>query len=257
MVCRMNLGIRVHQLRQYRIIGSVGLTVPAAVWLYGQGPTKSGHHHEASHAESEESADAKDEAEPAEDSEDSEESKDDSKDDSKVEKNGDKEEKEEKDDSDNKADSDDSKDESSDDSSDKDSGDDAKAKKDKKEEKEDAGSDSKTTKDSGSNERKYSDDGYELPGPNAPGQINYKPESGKGPGEGQKGPRKPTEKKGEKDASSAVGIIDLDTDNLQAQSSHSGAQNPYLDDDEKSKKGEGLKDTMKIHGTVDSNRPLR
>lgn len=256
----MNLRIWVHQLRQYRIIGSVGLTVPAAVWLYGQGPTKSEHHHEASHEESEESADAKDEAEPAEpaeESKESKESKDDSKDDSKVEKDDDKEEKEEKDDSDDKADSDDSKDESSDDSSDKDSGDDAKAKKDKKEEKEDAGSDSKTTTDSGSNERKYSDDGYELPGPNAPGQINYKPESGKGPGEGQKGPRKLTEKKGEKDVSSAVEIIDLNPDNLQAQSSHSGAQNPYLDDDEKSKKGEGLKDTMKIHGTVDSNRPLR
>lgn len=44
---------------------------------------------------------------------------------------------------------------------------------------------------------------------------------------------------------------------FQNQNAHSGASHPYLDDDEKSKKGEGLKDTMKIHGTVSSDRPLR
>lgn len=43
----------------------------------------------------------------------------------------------------------------------------------------------------------------------------------------------------------------------QAAKDSSGAKHPYLDDDEKSKKGEGLKETQKIHGTVDSNRPAR
>lgn len=37
----------------------------------------------------------------------------------------------------------------------------------------------------------------------------------------------------------------------------SGAQHPDLDSDEKSKKGEGVKETAKIHGTVDSERPSR
>lgn len=62
-------------------------------------------------------------------------------------------------------------------------------------------SDEKSDDDSGDDKSKESDDGYDKPGPNAPGQINYKPSSGKGPGEGQKGERRPTEKKGEKDVS--------------------------------------------------------
>lgn len=43
----------------------------------------------------------------------------------------------------------------------------------------------------------------------------------------------------------------------QSASDKSGAKNPYLDDDEKSKKGVGVKDTAKIHGTVDPNQPIR
>jgi len=65
----------------------------------------------------------------------------------------------------------------------------------------------------------------------------------KGKGEKQKGEtRSKTETKGEKD---------------DAQKDKSGANNPYLDDPEKSKKGEGVKDTAKIHGTVDTQRNAR
>lgn len=37
----------------------------------------------------------------------------------------------------------------------------------------------------------------------------------------------------------------------QAAKNYSGAQHPYLEDPEKSKKTEGITDTAKIHGTVD------
>jgi len=64
----------------------------------------------------------------------------------------------------------------------------------------------------------------------------------KGKGEKQKGETRPkTETKGEKDT----------------QKDKSGANNPYLDDPEKSKKGEGVKETAKIHGTVDTQRNAR
>lgn len=198
------------------MIGSVVATVPAAVWLIGQAPKKSDHHgHGASHEKEEEST----EEQPEEQQEEEKPSEDESSDDAKTEKTEDSEDesKDEKEDSKEESDSkDDKKEESKD--------------EDKAEDKQDSGDSSKD------------EQGYEKPGPNAPGQINWKPSLGKGPGEGQKaGERKPTEKKGEKDSASDF----------------SGAKNPYLDDDEKSKKGEGLKDTMKIHGTVDSNRPLR
>jgi len=69
-----------------------------------------------------------------------------------------------------------------------------------------------------------------------PGQVK------KGKGEKQKGETRPkTETKGEKDAAT----------------NKSGAENPYLADPEKSKKGEGVKDSAKIHGTVDTGRNLR
>lgn len=192
------------------MIGSLALTVPAAVWLYGQGPQKGVHHPEAAHSERE--AGAKDKEEPAEEaseakpgetapSKGSAQDPEDEKASTKERKS-----KQEGGSDESTSDSDESKDDSSDESSDNEPSD----------------------KGKGS--------------PNAPGQINYKPESGKGPGEGQKGPRPPPELKGEKDAAK----------------DKSGAQNPYLENhQEKSKKGEGLVDTMKIHGTVDSNRPIR
>jgi aspartate carbamoyltransferase catalytic subunit len=42
----------------------------------------------------------------------------------------------------------------------------------------------------------------------------------------------------------------------QSASDTTGAKHPSLDDDEKSKKGEGVAETAKIHGTVDSARPV-
>ena len=44
---------------------------------------------------------------------------------------------------------------------------------------------------------------------------------------------------------------------IQSQNDKSGSQHPYLDDDAKSKKGAGVKETAKIHGTVDAAGPLR
>ena len=52
-------------------------------------------------------------------------------------------------------------------------------------------------------------------------------------------------------------VFPLTNQPLQAQKDKSGANNPYLDDPEKSKKGEGVKDTAKIHGTVDTQRNAR
>lgn len=202
------------------MIGSVVATVPAAVWLIGQAPKKSEHHGPAHGKEEEEPAEEAQE----EQQEDEKPSEDESSDDAKTEKTEDSE--------------DESKDEKKDDSKEETEGSNDKKAESKDEGKDDSKDDAK--EDSGDSNK--DEHGYEKPGPNAPGQINWKPSLGKGPGEGQKvGERKPTEKKGEKDAAS----------------DYSGAKNPYLDDDEKSKKGEGLKDTMKIHGTVDPSRPAR
>lgn len=127
------------------------------------------------------------------------------------------------------------------------------ADEDAEKESEDGGSKDEEAKDEGKSDDSESEDegeketpatsdddeGYEKPGPSAPGQINKNDK--KGPGELQKGERKATEKQGEKDA----------------QKDHSGAKNPYIDDPEKSKKGEGVTDTAKIHGTVDTSREAR
>lgn len=43
------------------MIGSLAVTVPAAVWLLGQGPSKSDHHHKSAHKE-----ESKEEKQPAE-----------------------------------------------------------------------------------------------------------------------------------------------------------------------------------------------
>ncbi|KAK5085418.1 hypothetical protein LTR05_004703 [Lithohypha guttulata] len=246
------------------MIGSVGFTVPAAVWLYGQGPKKGSHGHEETHEESH--GEGEEEGhEPNEDKEQHEaasDTKDADQPNSEKEYVGEGEpQQEEKQQA--ESDSDESKDASSDQGSD-DSADEKTEQKDDsgKEEKQEAGdsekkddskeddkkADEKTSDDKKSDDKKsddkprLSEDGYELPGPNAPGQINYKSGTGKGPGEQQQqvGGRPQQETKGQKDS----------------QSQQSGAQNPYLDDHEKGKKGEGLKETARIHGTVDSNRPL-
>lgn len=197
------------------IIGSLAGTVPAAIWLLGQGPKQGDHgHHEEKHEEKEEKEESKDDSQSEESSE--EESKDE-KSEEKQDSDKDEKAKSDSDEKDEQPDSDDSKEDSSDESSDKQSD----------------GEESKS--------KNKNAEGEEKPSPNAPGQINYKPESGKGPGEGQKGPRPEPELKGEK----------------MSKKDHSGAQNPYLDDDEKSKKGEGVKETAKIHGTVDPRRPAR
>lgn len=241
------------RLINYRMIGSVVATVPAAVWLIGQAPKKSDHHG-PSHGKEEESAEEPQEEQQQEDEKSSE---DESSDDAKTEKTEDSEDesKEEKKDDSKEEESEKSEDKKEDSKKEPESSDDKKdeSKEEDKEDKEDKDESKEESGDSNKDE-----DGYEKPGPNAPGQINWKPSLGKGPGEGQKvGTRKPTEKKGEKDVSIIPFNRCLKLMFPQAHSDYSGAKNPYLDDDEKSKKGEGLKDTMKIHGTVDSNRPLR
>ena len=87
----------------------------------------------------------------------------------------------------------------------------------------------------------------------------------RGPGEQQKGPGKRTEKQEEKDVS--LGNLPTPFHSLhpsshrltfsQAASDQAGAKNPLLDADEKSKKGEGVFETAKIHGTVQSDREVR
>lgn len=144
------------------LIGSVAVTVPAATWLWSQGPTKSDHGHD-SHAEEVTPA-------PAEGSE--EESKD---------------EEEDKEEPKEEESSDDSKEESS----------------------EDSDKDSESTKE---------EDKKSAP---------------------EKDGTAVSEAKGEKDAQSDV----------------SGASNPYMGSDEKSKKPEGPPATARIKGTVDSSRP--
>jgi hypothetical protein len=47
------------------------------------------------------------------------------------------------------------------------------------------------------------------------------------------------------------------TNNWQAASDESGAKNPLLESGEKSRKGEGVPATAKIHGTVDSARSTK
>jgi hypothetical protein len=105
-----------------------------------------------------------------EESEEGEASKDDSKDEGKNEK---------ADTSDDSKDADKSEDSGSDDGDDK-------------------GEDTPSTTD---------DEGYELPSLDAPSQTNKNLR--KGPGEGQKGSRKPTEKKGDKDVSTFLSISPL------------------------------------------------
>lgn len=181
-----------------RIIGSVGLTVPAAVWLMGQGPKKSDHGHE-DHGDSHVVNEDKEEHEPASDEKDQDQPN------SEKEYSGEGEpQQEEKEEA--KSDSDDSKAES-DDKGSEDSGD------EKAEKSETDGADQKDEKDDKSKEKqgddsgpKKSEDGYELPGPNAPGQINYRSGLGKGPGEGGKGDRPRTETAGEKGVSISLRI---------------------------------------------------
>ena len=136
--------------------------MPAAVWLLGQAPQKSGHGHEH-HAEEEHS-----------DGGTEEQSQGKAGDDSKAEDQGEAE---------------DSKDESKDES--KDDG-----KQDDKSEgqTDDSGSDSDDGKDT---PQTSDDEKYEPSSPGTLGQTNKNPR--KGPGEGQKGERRATEKKGEKD----------------------------------------------------------
>lgn len=147
----------------------MAFTVPAAVWLLGQAPKKDAHHEVEKEGVKEvvqQSDKDKDDEEEAEGGSD--------------EKSDEGSGEEKKDESAGDSGSDDSKDESSDEKSDDSSG------------------DEKESKDEGT-QTEGEDDG---PSPGAPGQINYKPGSGKGPGEGQKGERRPVETKGEKDVSS-------------------------------------------------------
>lgn len=189
------------------LIGSVALTAPAAVWLFGQGPKGGSHHAEHAHEEKEEEEEAPEKEESSEDAP-AEDSKDEEKEESKSDEGEDKSEakSEEK-------------------SEDKDEGD---------SEKKDDSSDAES-KDSAKKSSEKGEGGEAKP----ERQINYKPGMGKGPGEGQRpGAPRPTEKKGEKDA----------------QGDTSGANHPYMNDDEKSKKGLGITETAKVHGTVDTSQ---
>lgn len=54
--------------------------------------------------------------------------------------------------------------------------------------------------------------------------------------------------------------MDVHANNSQSHKDESGAKNPYLDDTDsygKSTKGEGVRETAKIHGTVDPARPAK
>ncbi|RVX75106.1 hypothetical protein B0A52_01383 [Exophiala mesophila] len=137
------------------LIGSIVFTVPAASWLYAQGPTPSehGHGHDAHKEESAEEA--------------------------KEESSGEEE-----------------KDESSEESQ------------------------------AASDEAEKTDDSEDDSEKKAPGTVPDDAE---------------TESKGEKDAKSDV----------------TGAKNPKLDDPSKSKKSEGVPESAKIHGTVDTSRPTK
>jgi hypothetical protein len=44
---------------------------------------------------------------------------------------------------------------------------------------------------------------------------------------------------------------------IQSEDSRTNSMHPYMADERKSKKGEGVADTAKLTGTVDSNRKLR
>lgn len=158
------------------MIGSAAFTIPAAVWLLGQAPQKSDHH--GGHDEHKEEVEEKEEP-TQEESESKEEDTPSEEDKGGEEKESDKSE----------ADSDEKKDEKS-----KDEG-----KEEKSDDSSSDGGDDKGTPDTSDSEDDGKLDGYEKPSSAAPGQINYRPELGKGPGEGQKGTGKRTEKKAEKD----------------------------------------------------------
>jgi len=224
------------------------------VWLWGQGP-KGVHHPEAAEEEREEGAKDKEdpdeeayEAKPGEaapsksSAQDPEHLKESTKERQADQEGGNKQE----------SDSDAAGTEESSDEGSEDSGDDSK--EESKDESDSKGGD-KTA------ERKLSDDGYELPGPNAPGQINYKTGSDKGPGERQKGTRPPPELKGEKDVSvQSRSIGPRYANHHQSHHDSSGAYNPYIEQnkEEKSKKGgSGVTESAKIHGTVDTRGPSR
>ena len=173
------------------MIGSAALTIPAAVWLLGQGPQKGVHHPEKAHEEREEGE--KDKEEPAEEAYEAKPGETPPSKGSALDPEHEKESTKKRlseQQSDESGDSDESKEGSSDEGSD-----------DSSAEGEEGGEDKSSKGDDDKASPKMSDDGYELPGPNAPGQINYKPGTGKGPGEQQKGPRRPPELKGEKDVS--------------------------------------------------------
>lgn len=143
------------------------------MWLLGQGPQKSDHHgahHEEAESKEEQPENQEEEAPAEESSEDKSE--------------GDSEEKSE------------DKSESKSDDDKKDEGDDQKSEGSSDEGSD--GGDGKETPDTSGD-----DDEYEKPGPNAPGQINYKSSMKRGPGENQKGgERAKSETSGEKNVSS-------------------------------------------------------
>lgn len=243
----------------------MAFTVPAAVWLLGQGPEKSDHHgasHEAEAEPKEEDSDSQEEEAPAEDS--SEEKSEDSSEDKSEEKSeGEPEDKsKEKAEGDSEEKTEDKSKNKSEDKSDAKSEDDSG--KEEKKESEGEGDDQKSESSEDGDSKETPDtsgdeDEYEKPGPNAPGQINYKSSMKRGPGENQKGgARDKSETSGQKNVSPTISDHPSVADQYsQSASDKSGAKHPYLDDDEKSKKGEGLKETQRIHGTVSSDRPLR
>lgn len=175
-----NLAVKKLSLTYHRMIGSAAVTIPAAAWLLQQGPKKGDHGHGGHEEHHEEKSDEgkEEEEQPQEEESKGEESKEESKDDDQG-----------KDESKDEG-KDEGKDEEKDQGKEDSEGGDEKAEKSKSD---DSG------KDKGGD--KSDDDGYEAPGPNAPKQINWTSSSSKGPGEGQKGTRAPTEKKGEKDVS--------------------------------------------------------
>lgn len=251
--------LRDHITDPPRMIGSAGVTIPAAIWLMGQGPTKKPHHDE--HHDEHEEGEQEEEEEPKEAREairgetapsqkhagqpksptadvssspkdhipegnergaykqDKEPEEKNTKKDTQgegkesgaVNKQGDQEDKkaEEASDSGEGEDVDDKKNHKGADAvepkpADKADQDKSGKKQQSDESPDDASDDSddgKDTPETSDDERPKDKDGYELPGPNAPKQINWSSSSNKGPGEQQKGPRKPTETAGEKQVS--------------------------------------------------------
>lgn len=244
-----------------RMIGSAGVTIPAAIWLMGQGPTKTPHHdeHHAEHhddkdeeGEEEEPKEAREaiqgETAPSqkhvgqeksatadvssspkdhipegnergvynqdkepEEKNTKKDTQGEGKESGAVNKQGDKEDKraEEAGESGEGENADDKKNHKganavepkAADKADQDKGGDDKQSDESSDDSSSDADDGKDTPATSDDERPKDKDGYELPGPNAPKQINWSSSSKKGPGEQQKGPRKPSETAGEKQVS--------------------------------------------------------